>query len=136
MQCLQVPTCPLCAVSLCAQTDAGLFTGWPCERVHLLIQVLQLEHRVLELELEAHRARAIPEAGDQRPRQAPAQELGQEARGQGRSDHCRVQVTTSQRRVCLGGLGGSHANPQALGSSDQLSAQAEPEDQQQPPSPG
>lgn len=106
------------------------------EVFELKSEVLQLEHRVLELELEAHRARAIPEAGDQRPRQAPAQELGQEARGQGRSDHCRVQVTTSQRRVCLGGPGGSHANPQALGSSDQLSAQAEPEDQQQPPSPG
>nr|XP_036861635.1 coiled-coil domain-containing protein 78 isoform X15 [Manis javanica]XP_036861636.1 coiled-coil domain-containing protein 78 isoform X15 [Manis javanica]XP_036861637.1 coiled-coil domain-containing protein 78 isoform X15 [Manis javanica]XP_036861638.1 coiled-coil domain-containing protein 78 isoform X15 [Manis javanica] len=82
-----------------SETDAGLFTGWPCERVHLLIQVLQLEHRVLELELEAHRARAIPEAGDQRPRQAPAQELGQEARGQGRSDHCRVQLQEEEKRA-------------------------------------
>ncbi|XP_057343757.1 coiled-coil domain-containing protein 78 isoform X3 [Manis pentadactyla] len=82
-----------------SEMDAGLFTGWPCERVHLLIQVLQLESRVLELELEAHRARAIPEAADQRPHQAPAQELGQEARGQGQSDHRRVQLQEEEKRA-------------------------------------
>lgn len=69
------------------------------EVFELKSEVLQLEHRVLELELEAHRARAIPEAGDQRPRQAPAQELGQEARGQGRSDHCRVQLQEEEKRA-------------------------------------
>lgn len=69
------------------------------EVFELKSEVLQLEHRVLELELEAHRARAIPEAGDQRPRQAPAQELGQEARGQGQSDHCRVQLQEEEKRA-------------------------------------
>ncbi|KAK2491588.1 hypothetical protein MC885_016349, partial [Smutsia gigantea] len=80
-----------------SEMDAGLFTGWPGERVHLLIQVLQLESRVLELELEVHRAPATPEAADRRPRQAPAQELGQEARSQGRSDHHRVQLQGEEK---------------------------------------
>lgn len=78
---------------------------WLDRRVHLLtlvvLQVLRLESRVLELELQG--ARTATADADLEERQVPAQDLGCKARGQGHSDHHRVQVTVSAWKAWLSG---------------------------------
>lgn len=74
---------------------------WPSRQVRLLTlltpQVLRLENRVLELELQGDRA--APAKTDPGHLQAFAQELEQKVRGQEPCNHHSLQVTMSTWRA-------------------------------------
>lgn len=108
MQCLNPQTSHTGCVHVCQKCILSC-PRWLSGQAHQLTlvtpQVLQLESRVLELEL--HGEHATPAKADLGHRQVPTQELRRKAGRQGHSDYLRLQVTMSIWRAWLGGLGGS-----------------------------